>query len=189
MAFQISEFTSALSGDGARPNLFQVMMTGLPGGAGQSGQPFTFLCKSAQLPGSTIGTIPMYYFGREAKMAGNRTFADWSVTVVNDENFSVRNSIEVWMNAINSNQGNLRLTSMPVTGGGSGGQPYAINATVNQFSKSSNVGVGGVIKSYSFVGLFPVDLSPIDLDWGTNDTIEEFTVTFAYQYWTTNTTS
>jgi len=188
MAFQISEFTSALQNDGARPNLFQVVMTGLPGGAGQSGQPFSFLCKAAQLPGSTIGTVPLYYFGRETKFAGNRTFADWTVTVINDENFSVRNSIESWMNSINSNQGNSRLAA-PVIGGGSGGQPYAINATVNQYSKSATAGAAGVIKSYGFVGMFPVDLSPIDLDWGTNDSIEEFTVTFAYQYWTSNTTS
>jgi len=188
MAFQISEFTSALQADGARPNLFQVVMTGLPNGIGQSGQPFSFLCKAAQLPGSTIGTVPLYYFGREAKFAGNRSFADWTITVINDENFDVRNSIETWMNSINSNAGNTRLAS-PVTGGGSGGQPYAIDATVNQYSKSAAAGSNGIIKSYNFVGMFPVDLSPIDLDWGTNDTIEEFTVTFSYQYWTSNTTS
>ena len=188
MAFQISEFTSALVQDGARPNLFQVVMTGLPNGAGQSGQPFSFLCKAAQLPGSTIGTVPLYYFGREAKFAGNRTFADWTVTIINDESFSIRNSIETWMNSINSNAGNVRLQS-PVTGGGSGGQPYAIDATVNQFSKTATAGSNGVIKSYNFVGMFPVDLSPIELDGGTNDTIEEFTVTFSYQYWTSNTTS
>jgi len=189
MAFQISEFTSALQNDGARPNLFQVQMTGLPGGVGQSGQPFSFLCKAAQLPGSTIGTVPLYYFGRETKFAGNRTFADWTVTIINDENFSVRNSVEAWMNAINSNAGNVRAPSQVVTGGGSGGQPYAINATVNQYSKQATAGNNGIIKSYNFVGMFPVDLSPIDLDWGTNDTVEEFTVTFAYQYWTSNTTN
>jgi hypothetical protein len=184
MAFQISEFTSALQQDGARPNLFQVVMPGLPGNVGSSANaPFSFLCKAAQLPGSTIGTVPMYYFGREAKFAGNRTFADWTITVINDENFSVRNSIEQWMNSINSNAGNVRLPS-PVVGGGSGGQPYAIDAVVNQYGKSATAGVNGVIKSYNFVGLFPVDLSPIDLDWGTNDSIEEFTVTFSYQYWT-----
>ena len=189
MAFQISEFTNALQQDGARPNLFQVVMTGLPNNAGASGQPFSFLCKAAQLPGSTLGTVPLYYFGREAKYAGNRTFADWTVTVINDESFSVRNSIETWMNSINSNAGNVRSSTTPVTGGGSGGQAYAINATVNQYGKTGNTGTDGVIKSYGFVGMFPVDLSPIDLDWGTNDSIEEFSVTFAYQYWTSNTTS
>ena len=189
MAFQISEFTSALAGDGARPNLFQVIMPGLPFGAAQGASaPFSFLCKATQLPGSTIGNVPLYYFGRETKFAGNRTFADWTITVINDENFIVRNSIEAWMNSINSNASNLRLPS-PVTGGGSGGQPYAIDAQVNQYYKSNTVGANGIIKSYNFVGLFPVDLSPIDLDWGTNDSIEEFTVTFAYQYWTTGPSS
>ena len=91
--------------------------------------------------------------------------------------------MEAWMNSINSNAGNVRNNNTTSPLG------YTTNATVNQFSKNgTNTNVGevqaGIIKSYNFYGMFPVDLSPIDLDWGTNDTIEEFTVTFAYQYWT-----
>ena len=160
MAFQISEFTSALQADGARPNLFQVVMTGLPNGVGQSGQPFSFLCKAAQLPGSTIGTVPLYYFGREAKFAGNRTFADWTITVINDENFDVRNSIEAWMNTINSNAGNSRLAPN-VVGGGSGNQPYAIDATVNQYSKSSTSG-SLFLKFVNVLSLYISD-DPLDM--------------------------
>ena len=201
MAFQISDFTTRLTGDGARPNLFQVSIPNIPtalnapGANPAASNPATtlsFLAKSAQLPGSTLGTVPMYYFGREVKFAGNRTFADWTITVVNDENFLIRNSIEVWMNFINSNQGNVRGTGVQSNNfNTTQALGYTSDAHVYQYAKTGGQdGVAGAIKAYDFVGLFPVDLSPIDLDWGSNDSIEEFTVTFAYQYWTsTNTTA
>jgi hypothetical protein len=161
-------------GDGARPNLFQVTLafpTVAQNGTAAS-QKTTFMAKSAQLPGSTVGTVPLYYFGRELKFAGNRTFTDWSLQIINDEDFTVRNALESWMNAINSHAGNVRN---PGAGGPSG---YTVDATVNQYGKTGNI-----IKSYKFVGLFPLDLAPIDLDWGSNDTIEEYSATFAYQWW------
>jgi len=201
MAFQISDFTTRLTGDGARPNLFQVSIPNIPTAlnapnanpaASNPSTSLSFLAKSAQLPGSTLGTVPMYYFGREVKFAGNRTFADWTITVVNDENFLIRNSIEVWMNYINSNQGNIRGTGVQSNNFNTNqALGYTSDAHVYQYAKTGGQdGVAGAIKAYDFVGLFPVDLSPIDLDWGSNDSIEEFTVTFAYQYWTsTNTTA
>ena len=200
MAFQISDFTTRLTGDGARPNLFQISIPNIPTGqnapganpaAGSPSTTLAFLAKAAQLPGSTIGTVPMYYFGREVKFAGNRTFAEWTITVVNDENFIVRNSMEAWMNYINSNQGNVRGSSVQSNNfNTSQALGYTSDAHVYQYAKTGGAdGLAGAIKAYDFVGLFPVDMSPIDLDWGSNDTIEEFTVTFAYQYWTsTNTT-
>jgi hypothetical protein len=201
MAFQISDFTSRLTGDGARPNLFQVSIPNIPSGQnGPNANPasadasttLSFLAKSAQLPGSTLGIVPMYYFGREIKFAGNRTFADWTITVVNDENFIVRNSIEAWMNFINSNATNVRGNQVVTTNfNTSQALGYTSDAHVYQYPKiGGNDGLAGAVKAYDFVGLFPVDMSPIDLDWGSNDSIEEFTVTFAYQYWTsTNTTA
>lgn len=169
MAFNITEFQGRFTGDGARPNLFEVRIPRL-------GQDFSFLCKSAQLPGSTVGLIEVPYFGRNVKFAGNRTFADWTVTVLNDENFEVRNTLELIMADINSHEGNLANLL---------GDGYQFDATVNQYSKLG----GNPIKSYEFRGMFPLDISPIDLDWGTNDTIEEYTVTFAYQYWTSATSA
>jgi hypothetical protein len=186
MAFDINAFRTNLAYDGARPNLFEVQLPVIPGTI--AAQNVSLLVKSAQLPGSTIGTVPLYYFGRELKFAGNRTFTDWSVQVINDEDFFIRRCMETWMNYINSNQGNVRNSNYisPTS--------YTVDAYVNQFSKSANpdanaVGPGGIIKSYNFVGLFPVDITPIDLDWGSNDTIEEYSITFAYQYWTTDTTT
>jgi len=174
MAFNVTEFRANMVGDGARPNLFQVILSfptvAVNGTA--AAQKTTFMAKSAQLPGSTIGTVPLYYFGRELKFAGNRTFTDWTLQIINDEDFTIRNSLESWMNAINSHGGNVRN---PGAGGPSG---YTVDAVVNQYSKT-----GSIIKSYKFVGLFPLDLAPIDLDWGSNDTIEEYSATFAYQWW------
>lgn len=178
MPFDINAFRSQLIGDGARPNLFEVRVnqSSISGGVPDQTR---FLVKSAQLPGSTVGTVPLFYFGRELKFAGNRTFPDWTVTVINDEDFKVRNFFEKWMNGINSHAGNLR---------NSNGLPpasYTANLDVLQYGKKD---ASKEIKKYKFIGAFPVDVSPIDLDWGSNDTIEEFTVTFAYQWWESDTT-
>lgn len=180
MAFNVSEFRSQMVGDGARPNLFAVTLvfpTNVVNGA-NAGQKVTFMAKAAQLPGSTVGTVPLYYFGRELKFPGNRTFPDWTITVINDEDFTIRNSVENWLNLINSHAGNVRDKSA------AGSSNYSIDAVVTQYGKT-----GEVLKTYKFVGLFPQDLAPIDLDWGSNDSIEEYAITFAYQWWESLTTS
>jgi len=173
MAFNVNEFRSQLVGDGARPNLFEVSMEfpfwAIPGNASRK---FSFMCKTAQLPGSAVNSVPVQYFGRELKFAGNRTFADWSVTVINDEDFVIRNAFERWMNGLNSHNNNIRN---PAAQGQLG---YTQNAAVRQYGKS-----GGIVKEYNFIGVFPTDLSAIDVDWGSNDTIEEFTVNLTYQWW------
>ena len=173
MAFNVNQFRQQLTGDGARPNLFEVRLNFPSYVQGRSSATLksAFMVKTAQLPGSTLGSVPVNYFGREVKVAGNRTFADWTVTIINDEDFIIRNAMESWIRGINDNETNLRraLTT----------QQYASDAQVFQYSKAG----GSPIKSYKFVGMFPIDLSPIELDWGSNDTIEEFSVTFQYQYW------
>jgi len=180
MAFNVSEFRANMVGDGARPNLFSVSLVfpTIASNGNAAGQKVTFMAKAAQLPGSTLGTVPVYYFGREMKFAGNRTFADWTLTIINDEDFTVRNALESWMNSINSNTGNVRnsVAIRPAQ--------YSVDAEVIQYGKA-----GQELKKYKFVGMFPIDLAPIDLDWGSNDVMEEFTTTFAYQYWEANTTS
>ena len=180
MAFNVNQFRSTLTGDGARPNLFSVSLvfpTTVDGGQA-AGQKVTFMAKTAQLPGSTVGTVPVYYFGRELKFAGNRTFQQWTLNIVNDEDFLIRNALESWMNALNSHAGNVRDVNAVTPSN------YSVDATVTQFGKAGNV-----LKTYKFVGMFPVDVAPIDLDWGTNDTIEEYSATFAFQYWESDTTS
>ena len=133
MAFNVNEFRSQLVGDGARPNLFEVSMPfpafSQPANAQQK---MTFMCKTAQLPGSTLGVVPVQYFGRELKFVGNRTFADWTITIINDEDFVIRNSFERWMNSINSHSLNVRnpLASAPAN--------YTVDGQVTQFGKQGN---------------------------------------------------
>ena len=116
--------------------------------------------------------MPVQYFGRELKFVGNRTFADWTITVINDEDFVIRNAFERWMNGINSHNLNVRN---PVALAPFG---YTVDGSVTQFGKQGNS-----LKKYKFVGLFPTDVAAIVVDWGSNDTIEEFSVTLTYQWW------
>jgi hypothetical protein len=173
MAFSVNEFRSQMTGDGARPNLFEVSMP-FPSFASPANAQtkLTFMCKTAQLPGSTVGVVPVNYFGRELKFVGNRTFADWTISIINDEDFVVRNAFERWMNGINSHNFNVRnpLALAPLG--------YSVDSEVTQFGKQGNT-----LKKYRFVGVFPTDVTPIDVDWGSNDTIEEFSVTLSYQWW------
>lgn len=175
MAFDVNEFRTTLIGDGARPNLFecQLQFPGFVTLGGTAGGKSRFMVKAAQLPGSTIGIVPLYYFGRETKLAGNRTYADWTVQILNDEDFIIRNAFEQWVNGLNDPEGNVRNPAASIIDGG-----YGTDALVTHFSKT-----GDPIKQYQIIGMFPVDVSPIEVDWGANDTIEEFTVTLAFQYW------
>lgn len=166
MAFNITDFTSRFQ-DGARPNLFEVRITDIDSS-------LSFLAKSTSLPGSTLGVIEVPYFGRMVKFAGNRTFAEWSMTVLNDENFAIRSILEARMAAINGHSENTSDGTQTLA-------DYSFDGEVIQYARD-----GSPITAYKLVGMFPTDISAIDLDWGTNDTMEEYTVTFAYQYFTRN---
>jgi len=174
MAFNVNQFRTQLQGDGARPNLFEVRLNfpAYAQGGAVAAAKSSFMVKTAALPGSTVGMVTVPYFGREVKVAGNRTFADWSVTIINDEDFFIRSAMEAWVRGINENVTNLRSNRARTS------QQYGVDATVIQYGKD-----GRQLKSYKFVGMFPTDIAQIDLDWGSNDTIEEYTVNFAYQYW------
>ena len=170
MAFNIHTFRHAMHYDGQRPNLFEVT---IPTTANLfDGTDLKLFAKATSIPGGTIGTVIVPYFGREVKMAGNRTFPEWTVTVINDENFAIRSQFEGWMHKINAHASNVRNA-------GSTSTSYTSTASVNQYSKSSSISA-----TYSFENIFPTDLSEITLDWGDNDTIEEYTVTFSYDFWT-----
>ena len=179
--FNVDNFRTAMQFDGARPNLFEVVLQ-FPAFvqlAGAATAQSRFFVKTAQLPGSTIGAVTVPYFGREVKVAGNRTFADWTVTVLNDEDFTIRNAFERWHRGINGNKTNLREPGAVSTSPLAPGTSYAVDAEVYQYSKAG----GAPLKKYRFIGMFPNDIAPIDLDWGSNDTVEEFSVTLSYQYW------
>jgi len=166
MAFNINQFKAELVGGGARPTLFQVQITNPIDPAADVKIPF--LVRSAGIPASSVGSYEVSYFGRSVKYAGDRVFDDWSVTVINDEDFAIRNALEAWSNAINSHDGNLR--ALP--------QDYKSNALITQFSKD-----GSPLRTYVFEGLFPVAIDGIGMDWDARDQIEEYGVTFQYDMW------
>jgi hypothetical protein len=170
MAFNVNEFAGALKSGGARPSLFQVQITNPINGVADAQVPF--MVKAAQIPESTVSAIDVPYFGRQVKVAGTRTFAEWSPTIINDEDFAIRNAMEQWSNAINSMQGNVN------NAGGTAPSLYKANAQVTQYSKT-----GEILRVYNFVGIFPTSVGAIDLGWENGDAIEEFAVTFAYDYW------
>ena len=177
MAFNIQDFRSQMVYDGARPNLFECTMTfplNVIANAAGAQEKFTFMARSSQLPGSQVNSIPVNYFGRELKFAGNRVFTEWTVTIINDEDFILRNAFEKWMNGLNSHRFNLRNPGMVNS------FDYQQDGYVKQYGKAGNI-----LKAYKFIGLFPTDVSPIELDWASNDTMEEYSVTFAYQWWET----
>lgn len=166
MAFSINEFKSQLVGGGARSTLFQVQITNPILGVADFKVPF--MVKTAAIPESTVGTISVPYFGRVIKYGGDRQFGSWQVTVINDEDFAIRNAMETWTNSINTHISNFRST--PVD--------YKAQAQVTQFGKD-----GTLLREYTFEGLFPTQISPIDLGWSNQDQIEEFSVTFEYDLW------
>ena len=170
MAFNVNEFAGALKAGGARASLFQVQITNPINGVADAQVPF--LCQGAEIPAATIAELTVPYFGRQIKLAGNRTYATWTPTIINDEDFAIRNAMEQWSNAINSFQGNLN------NAGGSAPSLYKANAQVTQYAKT-----GEILRVYDFVGLFPTEIAAIALGWD-QDAIETFQVTFAYDYWT-----
>lgn len=171
MAFSVNEIRSQLALGGARASLFQVTITNPVNSIGDLKAPF--MIKAAAVPAATIGTIEFPYFGRKVKLAGDRTYAEWQVTIINDEDFLVRNALEEWSNAINSFEGNVSLA------GSASPLLYKSQAEITQFSKT-----GAPVRTYKFHGLWPSEIGQIDLAWETTDTIQEFPVTFQYDYWT-----
>jgi hypothetical protein len=197
----LEDFKARLIGGAARPNLFEVELN-FPTFATSSNQSndandntrtvselSRFMIKTANLPASTVGVINVPFRGRELKIAGDRTFDTWTITVINDVDFSIRTAFERWMNAINKHDDNSGLINPA---------QYQRDAIVKQFGRSSvssansNVanptltGSGDaipVLKAYKFYGIFPTSVSAIDLSYDSTDTIEEFTVDLQVQWW------
>ena len=177
----ISEFKSRLLGGGARPNLFEVELTAMPASVALPWQAerFGFLCKAAQLPGMNIANIDVPFRGRIFKVAGDRTIDNWTITVINDEDFLYRNAFEEWTQQIAALDDNMGSTNP---------SSYMVNAKVfqlgrgSELSSTTNVGdTNVVLKEYEFIDIFPINVGQIDVSYENTDTIEEYTVEFAVQ--------
>jgi hypothetical protein len=162
-------------GGGARANQFRVDLNfpTFVGGGQNAGRKAQFLCKSASLPGSHIGISSVFYRGREVKLAGERQFQNWGVSIINDTDFAIRDAFESWMNSINDVKENVGITNPGL---------YTVDMTVTQLDRN-----GASLKTYTFAGAFPVEISDIQLDFQNNDQVEEFQVQFAYAFWQPNT--
>ena len=172
----INDFKAVLAGGGARANQFQVTMP-FPGFAAAGGETrvMSFLCQATNLPGMTLGEVAVPFRGRQLYIAGDRTFEAWTTTIMNDTYFLIRNAMERWMNAINALSDNSGLENP---------SDYQVDAFVDQLDRA-----GEAIKSYTFRGLFPQTIAPIELGYDQNDAVETFEVTYRYQFFETNTTS
>lgn len=168
--FNVANFrASGLRTGGARPTQFEVYI--FPPFGSNASKNVQFLCRATQLPPAPLDSIPVPYFGRKIKIAGDREFPDWTVTILNDEDFAVRTMMESWSNRINTMVSNVMDASMfPLV--------YKSTAKILQYGKTGNV-----IAAYDMNGIFPVNVDAIPLDWDQTNTIEQFDVTFAYDYW------
>ncbi len=182
----IYDFKSRLTGGGARSNLFECEINFPEEVIDTEGKAellldLRFLIKAAQLPGSMTNTIPVPFRGRTLKIAGDRTFDPWTITVLNDTSFRIRDAFEKWSNYINRHDDNSGAITPAV---------YQRDMIVHQLSRgvidqaapptSSSI---PILKSYKLYGCYPSSIDPIPLSYDTTDSIEEFNVTFEVQWW------
>ena len=175
----ITEFRSRLTGGGARANLFEIEIA-FPDDLGIDFNLVTdkvpFLVKAAEIPASNLGNIPVPYRGRVLPVAGDRTFDPWTVTIINDTDFQIRDAMEKWSNSINDLQ-TAQGTINP--------EVYQKSGRVFQLSRegTSASDPEKVLRTYKFEGIYPNTVSSIPLDFGATDQIEEFQVTFNYLFY------
>ena len=178
----IDDFKGKLVGGGVRPNLFEVELN-FPAGldidaaGGDVPEKMRFMIKAAELPASNVGDIPVAFRGRILHVAGDRTFDPWTVTIINDVDFGIRRAMERWSNAINNHEFDSGETN-----------PNTYQSDANVFQLGRKVSKDGeaaipVLRRYKFHGIYPTQVSPIPLDYGSTDAIEEFQVQFQVHWW------
>jgi len=172
----IEDFKAVLQGGGVRPTMFEVELTfpdAVAPDLGDVTRDGTFLIKAAGLPSSNVGTIAVPFRGRRLKVSGDRVFEDWNVTIINDVSFGLRTAMEKWSEKIQNHNYALGATEL---------QSYFGSAIVRQLDRD-----GTQLRAYSFEGIWPQQIAEIGLDFEANDSIEQYDVNFAVQYWSAST--
>lgn len=161
---------------GARPNRYRVRLSGSPlAGAGTIPDTIEFLCRSTSIPASNLGMCRVMYMGREAKVSGDKTFDDWSITVYNNISWDLRGFFERWINGMLNHEGNTTSFQEDST--------FFGNAEVEQLDRNEKA-----IQTYQMRGIFPISVGEIALAYDSNDQVEEFPVTFAVNWWESEST-
>jgi hypothetical protein len=173
MALNVTSFRAQLRGGGARPSLFRVRVVA-PSWVGLPMEKFTFLANAASVPGSQIGERIIPYMGQDVKFAGDRTYPDYAVQVINDEDFVLRNAFEKWQNGISQY---TREDAVRVDGATADPTSYTGKIFVDQYGKE-----GGVIKTYTLFEAWPAFIAEIPLAWAAKDDIESFSISFRFDY-------
>lgn len=166
----ISKFKGLLGAGGARPNQFRVLLS-FPSYVTVPNPEYSLLVTGAAVPASNVNPTLVQYRGREVKLAGERIFDPWTITIVNDTEFSLRRPFEEWMNGMNNLVDNTGVLTP---------RDYQIDLVVEHLDRNDDV-----LQTYTLSSAFPINMSEIALQYGQNDVIEEFTVTFQYQHYTT----
>jgi hypothetical protein len=165
----LTSFKSKIGG-GIRPNQFRVQIRTAGQGVELADSTFEFLCHASSLPGSTIGQAQVFHRGRGIPLAGDRTFAPWTVTVYADQDMVIRDKFEMWSDLMNT---------YATASGQTNPEAYKGEALVSLLDRSGDQ----AIYSYIMQGIFPLDISDIQLSWQANDVVGEFSVTFAIEKW------
>lgn len=179
---RITDFKGQLTGGGSRPNLFEVELA-FPSDINVDTATLTksrFLCKAANLPASNVASIDVPFRGRVLKVAGDRTIDPWTITVINDTDFSIRHAFESWMNTLSkldNNTGYIDPASYQADM-----LVYQLGRDVDSTGKSGPTGNVTTLRSAKFFGTFPTSVSALDLSYDSTDTISEFTVELQVQY-------
>ena len=173
--FSLTDFRAALPGGGARPNLFEVILADNPIGTKNAmtdvGRSSSTLCKAASMPGSKVTSIDVPFRGRSIRVPGVREFDEtWTTTVFNDTDFAFRRMIEEWMDNIASHDANIGEFSR---------SELSTELSVYQLDHKD----GKRIRGYKFMNAWPSELSVMELAADTNDSIQEFDITWTYSYW------
>jgi hypothetical protein len=167
---KITDFKSKLSGGGTRSNLFEVELA-FPAAINVDSNTLDktrFLVKAAALPASNITPVEVAFRGRTLKLAGDRLFESWTITILNDTDFSIRSAFEKWSNYMNRLSDNTGTTDSSL---------YQADATVYQLNRD-----GSILRAYRFYDTFPTSISSINLSYE-SDAIQEFTVEMQIHWW------